>query len=243
MIKLSEKLHFGKHLRLLHFKRFLDRLNITPSTILDAGCGDGTFSLYLTKKYPQAVITGLDSNQEGIDYLQKSYNGAGNIAFITMDLNNLPSLNVKYDMLIMMDVLEHITDDRSLIKSCFDRLNKNGSFVLHVPNKDFDKEGKYGLRRFRKEKQVHHEHIRNGYSKSELFEMFRSAGFKNIHLEYTVGPISMFAHTIFEFYRGHNYLLYFLLHPVMMILAHIDILIYADRLNNGGGLILVAEKQ
>lgn len=188
------------------------------------------------------MVTALDVDRSKIEYLQLLNKDNNKIDFIFHDLNDLPSLNLTPDLIIMIDVLEHIEGDKKLLQACHNQLNKNRIIILHVPCNDFDPHGRFGLRKFKLKKQAHAEHERDGYSKNELQEMLSESGFRNIRIHYTAGTLSMFAHTIFEFYRGHNYLFYSFLHPIMMSIVYVDLLSNGDNIKHGGGIISSGEK-
>ena len=70
---------------------------ISPSRILDLGCGPGNSSKALKDKFPNAKLTGADNSDEMLAKARKSY---PDIEFINLDANgDLNEINEKFDML------------------------------------------------------------------------------------------------------------------------------------------------
>ncbi len=93
-------------------------------SVLDIGCGDGYFDRGLLARFPEIrTLYGLDI------YLKRSYDdGRGHY------INNPDDLpGEKFDLILMMDVLEHIEDDKAYIQTVKEHLNDNGVIVLTVP--------------------------------------------------------------------------------------------------------------
>jgi len=75
----------------------LTKLDISGN-VLDIGCGDSYFDFQLLKQCPNLNIYGVDIN------LEKEFDEKNIHAYNSLD--HLP--NIKFDFIIMMDVLEHI---------------------------------------------------------------------------------------------------------------------------------------
>lgn len=96
------------------------------ATILDAGCGTG-FLLQELQKTSQAW--GVDSSQEALNYccqrgLQDIKKG---------DILALPFENNSFEVVLLLDVLEHIEDDNRALKEVYRVLKKEGFAIIFVP--------------------------------------------------------------------------------------------------------------
>ena len=96
--------------------------------ILDVGCNDGYFGKFDKKN----VYYGIDYSREAIFEAKKKYK---DISFY--DLNSLRKLpwNIKFDVIIFADVLEHIVyPDKVLSFFIKNYLKKNGEIIISLPN-------------------------------------------------------------------------------------------------------------
>ncbi|MFC1807241.1 class I SAM-dependent methyltransferase [Candidatus Omnitrophota bacterium] len=97
--------------------------------LLDIGCGTGWF-LEVAKEcefdvYGQELGKGLanwTSERLGIRIFNKSISGL--------------STEIKFDVITMFDLLEHVSDPLQLILNCKNLLNKDGIIVVFTPNFD-----------------------------------------------------------------------------------------------------------
>lgn len=114
---------------------FFDFLNGCRN-ILDAGCGNGDLLLQLCSKYPEKAFFGVDIMPNGIENaLEKTRQiGASNLSF---EVRNLESpncdLDEQFDMVISHEVIEHLVDPMSYIKSINRLLKPGGYLVLVAP--------------------------------------------------------------------------------------------------------------
>jgi 2-polyprenyl-3-methyl-5-hydroxy-6-metoxy-1,4-benzoquinol methylase len=95
--------------------------------ILDFGCGQGAFSQRLVDK--GMIVDGCDINT---DQIKAKVNKK-----ITFDLNteiNPGLFSDQYDMLIALEILEHLRDPWKYLNDCLTLLKDNGIVVLSTPN-------------------------------------------------------------------------------------------------------------
>jgi len=97
------------------------------STVLDIGCGTGS-NLKLLRAERLNVI-GLDSSFYALSLAKRN----SEYALINGDLNRLPIRSESIGLIIAMDTLEHLEDDRRGVRECFQALKGGGILVLTVP--------------------------------------------------------------------------------------------------------------
>ncbi len=170
--------HIRRELRLLKKEGF------DPAAIADAGSGFGQYVYYLAREFPGARITGLDIKQEQVDDCNRFFSttGYGNtVSFRYADLTRL-DIHKEFDLVLSVDVMEHIEDDRTVFQRIYKGLKPGGFLLISTPS---DQGGS----------DVHHdhdasfidEHVRDGYGVEEMDEKLRKAGFSDIHIRYAYG--------------------------------------------------------
>lgn len=153
---------------------------IMPSAqavIMEIGCSSGFLIRDLAKSFPEAVIVGADVVKEPLYRLAKTLPG---IPLIRFDLLQNPLPDQSIDVLIMLNVLEHIEDDVMALQKAFNLLKPGGALIIEVPAGPslydaYDAE----LQHFRR------------YSASELQAKLTQAGFKisrKSHLGFVLFP-------------------------------------------------------
>lgn len=174
-------------LRSWHIRRELKKLNregFNPGQITDAGSGFGQYVYYLSKLYPEAVIKGLDIKQEQVDdcnHFFASIKGQEKVNFQYADLTKLEEKEA-WDLVLSVDVMEHIEDDRTVFRHLYKGLRPGGVLLISTPS---DQGGS----------DVHHEHdesfidehVRDGYGVEEIEGKLWEAGFSDIRIKYSYG--------------------------------------------------------
>lgn len=114
----------------------------TPITVLDIGCGTGTFAKIIKEKFPYAKITCLDFAKNMIDVAKEKLNNfSGDVNFLVGDFNDLKIKN-EYDVIVSSFALHHIQTDeekKKLYRNIHFALRDKGAFftadiVLGVNN-------------------------------------------------------------------------------------------------------------
>lgn len=108
---------------------FLKKNKFNIKNFLEIGVGSGDLSKQLIKLYPNG--TGIDLNQDSINKSIENINCA-RINVFKKDFFDLTETN-KYDLIIALEVIEHIKDDISGIKKINSLLKNDGLFIMSVP--------------------------------------------------------------------------------------------------------------
>jgi 2-polyprenyl-3-methyl-5-hydroxy-6-metoxy-1,4-benzoquinol methylase len=101
-------------------------------SILDVGCGSG-FAVTRFLGGAQDEVLGIDMYEPNIAYATRSYAGAG-LRFECRTAESLVSEDSSYDVVVLADVLEHLTDPAPVLKTCRRLLRKDGLLLVTVPN-------------------------------------------------------------------------------------------------------------
>ncbi len=150
-----------------------------PLGILDAGAGFGQYSYYCLKRFPCAEILALEINSghvdSGNDFAGKIR--AGRLKFKKQDITTLSGTRI-FDLILSVDVLEHIENDSDLLERFSRALTKNGRLIVSTPSV---------YRRHTDDGVFVGEHFREGYSEEDIRQKFEKAGLQVDRLVYSYG--------------------------------------------------------
>jgi ubiquinone/menaquinone biosynthesis C-methylase UbiE len=102
----------------------------TPKKILDYGCGQGRYITELRKIFPLADISGCDVSDKGM--VIAGTNNPG-VSFIGMDSESIDCLDESFDLVISIEVLEHVGDVRKAIQEIVRVLRPGGTALITTP--------------------------------------------------------------------------------------------------------------
>ncbi len=94
-----------------HLERFMqaytDALAATqPSSVLDAGCGEGYATDFMARRLPRAAFTGVDVNPDALAFARAHFGGAAR--YCEGSLYALPFEQDAFDAVVCSEVLEHL---------------------------------------------------------------------------------------------------------------------------------------
>ncbi|MBP9221812.1 MAG: class I SAM-dependent methyltransferase, partial [Chitinophagales bacterium] len=77
--------------------------------ILELGCGWGSLTMYMAKKFPQAQITGVSNSASQKTYIDDCCRERGltNVTILTADMNVFETEN-KFDRVVSVEMFEHM---------------------------------------------------------------------------------------------------------------------------------------
>jgi 2-polyprenyl-3-methyl-5-hydroxy-6-metoxy-1,4-benzoquinol methylase len=98
--------------------------------ILDLGCGNGSFGNVLNQLGYDVV--GVEESESGIAIAQQQY---PDCKFIEASIYDLPysQLKSEFDVVISVEVIEHLFDPKQLVRSAEKCLKPGGSIILTTP--------------------------------------------------------------------------------------------------------------
>lgn len=101
--------------------------------ILELGCGWGSLTLYMAKKFPNAEITAVSNSKTQREHIEFQVQRLGykNVKVITCDMNNL-HLEEKFDRAISVEMFEHMRNYKTLLEKISGFLNAGGKLFVHV---------------------------------------------------------------------------------------------------------------
>lgn len=241
-------------LRTWHVKKALKewgKTHIGVTQILDAGMGFGQYSYWMASHNKQWRVHGVDVKEEQIADCKAFFTkvGLSNASFGYADLVQFKHPSA-YDLIVSVDVMEHILEDDQVFKNFFGSLKPGGMLLVSTPS---DQGGS----------DVHHhdheddgsgsfigEHVRDGYNIQAIQQQLTSAGFSSTSAKYTYGcpgkiswklsmkyPILMLnASKLLLIVLPFYYLVVF---PFALVLNYIDV---RAKHKSGTGLLVTAIK-
>jgi len=238
-------------LRTWHVKKALKRIRKelpAEANILDAGSGMGQYSWRMSSLGKKWKITGIDINNDEVKDCNDFFRKAGlseRVNFRNSDLTCFVEPE-KYDLILSVDVMEHIPDDQQVFRNFHTSLRDNGLLLISTPSD----QGGSDVHSDEDESFIG-EHVRNGYGLNEIKSKLFSAGFNSVNASYTYGkpgniswqmsmkyPVKMinmskFFYLILPFY-------YLAVFPLSLILNIFDVHLKHRR---GTGLLVTAGKK
>jgi 2-polyprenyl-3-methyl-5-hydroxy-6-metoxy-1,4-benzoquinol methylase len=99
---------------------------IDKTTLVDIGCGRGTWLDALHDSFGKLKLFGIEPNAD--DCMKEKYN------IISALIEDLDGFQNKFDVCSMMSLVEHIHNPRKVFEKCYEILKKDGIVFLTVPN-------------------------------------------------------------------------------------------------------------
>ncbi len=147
--------------------------------ILEVGSSSGVHSSYLAKK--RAKVFGFDLKKKLVYYSKKVVHRSKNgltPSFLVANAEDIPFKDGTFDKVISVDVLEHVENDRKALEEIGRVLKPHGYIVIHVPLDVRFHISPLKLSRARaKKEEIGLDHVRDGYIREDLEDIFRSSGF------------------------------------------------------------------
>jgi len=176
-------------LRAWHVHAALHRLLDTwprdrPIRVLDAGTGFGQYADYIARTWPNAQILAVDVKEDYLDNARRYFASTSyreRVQFAVEDLTDLKAEG-PFDLILSVDVMEHIEDDRGVFRHFERVLAPGGYVVINTPSdqggSDVQGEG---------DESFISEHVRDGYNRDELISKLHAAGLAVQDARYTYG--------------------------------------------------------
>lgn len=208
----------GFQIRFLYFENVLNRyIKKPPAKILDAGAGIGSQVFWLMHQYPKAAIFGVDVDKNKLTQA-KNFIKAKKVHFGYADISKNVQGKNSYDLIVNIDVLEHIKNYKVVLKNFYDLLKKGGYVYIHTPQPN-------QKRIFKQFEKWHHEdHVREGYSPTLLKKELEKAGFQVVIAKETFGFFGKLAWELNHFALSKSFIFAGITFPFLFLLAKADLL-------------------
>lgn len=124
-----EKFIKGRTLPAIDLANRLEALS--PTSILDLGCGPGNSTKVLKDKFPNARIVGADNSEEMLSKAKELY---PNIEFIHLDANgDLQEISEQFNIVFSNACIQWLPNHRGLLPKLMELIKPNGTLAVQIP--------------------------------------------------------------------------------------------------------------
>lgn len=103
------------------------------STVMDIGCGNGATSEWLKSKKSDTFIIGIEYNEDEASAAELKLDKV-QVSDLNSEMPKIDQYLGKVDLLLMLDILEHLQDPWSRLKSFRAVLSPQGIVIASIPN-------------------------------------------------------------------------------------------------------------
>ncbi len=226
-------------------KKWKSATNGKGAQILDAGSGFGQYTYYLSGEKKNNILA-VDVKDEQVADCNRFFQqiGRDNVSFEVADLTEFQKPDT-YDLILSVDVMEHILEDVLVFKNFCASLKKGGMLLISTPSDQGGSDVHEGS-----DSSFIEEHVRDGYNVKDIEDKLLSAGFSRADVRYSYGapgkiawklsmkyPILMLGSSKLFFIILPFY--YLITYPVSFVLNYFDMTM---KHPTGTGLIVKAWK-
>lgn len=206
--------YYANHIT--RYKFAVDRLkDKAVANLLDAACGVGYGSEYLSKNLSTSKVTAIDRSGEALSVANDHFKN-DKVTFLEDDCHTLQAASAfaPFDAIVSFETLEHLPSPEKFLKSCYTNLKPGGTFIVSTPNQIIS--GPEG-----RDWQYHEKE----YTPDELLELLKESGFTEVELygqrltalgkfreqmraEFNTlysNPFIRFGRSIQKMFRGHKF--------------------------------------
>jgi 2-polyprenyl-3-methyl-5-hydroxy-6-metoxy-1,4-benzoquinol methylase len=177
--------HFRE--RAAYWMIYLLKHLLPPATVIEIGCGVGTFSYWL--KHLGFTVTATELDPAWRSFIRKKLD----IDVSDYQLSRSPENSARYDAVIMLDVFEHLSNPLDITAALCKELKEDGIVMLQMPQVPIDAD--YSRLLEQKASFLRYlspgEHVRL-YTKQAAQRMFTRAGFRHMVFYPSIFPDDMF---------------------------------------------------
>lgn len=101
--------------------------------ILELGCGWGSLSLFLAKKYPNSQITAVSNSNSQREHIEQeiAQHGLKNLTIHTCDINHF-EVKETFDRVLSIEMFEHMRNYQELLEKVSSWVSPGGKLFVHI---------------------------------------------------------------------------------------------------------------
>jgi 2-polyprenyl-3-methyl-5-hydroxy-6-metoxy-1,4-benzoquinol methylase len=232
----------GTHARIRNARvlNALSGLDLDGCRILDVGSGHGYVLFHLARRFPTSRIHGIELDGQQVDEANRTAQALGlapRLSFQQGTFHDLPEAPA-YDLVISIDVLEHVPDDEGMLRRIATVLRPGGRLVLHVPLRHQLQKRVFPVFR----NHTVDDHVRDEYLPEEIRQKVEAAGLSVQKMEAGFGfwgELSFELNNLFWGSRLVRNLTALLTLPASLVMGYMDA---SAHLQEGNSILLIARR-
>lgn len=176
--------------RWLWLRRKLPR-TANHETLVDIGCGTGGFAIGAARRGYRALGLTWSATDQAVAAERANLCGIGHARFDVQDVRYLETrgdLRGSFDIAVCCENIEHILDDRKLLKNIGELLKPGGHLLLTAPFYFGNEPSALGLGPYPEVENG--AHVRRGYSPAMLHELCEQADLRCEDISFCTGIVS-----------------------------------------------------
>lgn len=199
-----------------------------PQTIIDAGSGNGLYTLELAAQ--GFSVHGIELDQDKVSRVERYASEANmlNASLQRADLTDSTQVTRQADLVVCSDVLEHIPNDVKAVTTLRAIVRPGGILLVTVPR----------VSSFAARVENSYDHVRVGYTEKQLQTLLTNHGFRVLKCRQFFKAFGRSAWAVDRGLRRYRMLKALLFWP-LFLWARLDRLISDDE--NAGGIFMVAQ--
>jgi 2-polyprenyl-3-methyl-5-hydroxy-6-metoxy-1,4-benzoquinol methylase len=214
-------------------------LDLNQARILDIGCGHGYALFWLSQRFPSARLEGVEIDPVQVAECQQAAeaNGYTHLQFKEGTFQDINEQSA-YDLIITIDVLEHVPDDSGMLRKMANILRPGGTALIHVPLRHQLQRRIFSVYN----KHTVHDHVRDEYLPDEIRMKVEQAGLTVVKLEYGFGvwgELSFELNNLFWTNRALRNITALCTFPASLISGYIDT---RSKPARGNSILIVARR-
>jgi SAM-dependent methyltransferase len=197
---------------------------LNRETLLDVGCGTGAFSIAAAKRGYHCLGLSWDQSDLEVARARAMICRAPAATFRICDIRQLDQqveLMGKFDFAICCENIEHVLDDRRLVLALLGCLKPGGRLLLTSPNYHYRAVTRGDLGPFEQEELGWH--VRRGYSRGQLLDLFHDTGFIVEDISFCSGWVSQKCTGFLRLFDGRPFVIGWIITlPVRFLIPALD---------------------
>lgn len=106
-----------------------EKINAKEMTVLDAGCGTGRWSIYISRKVK--TVYAIDPSKAIFSAAELTKN-ISNINLVNCSIDDMPFENDSFDIVFSLGVLHHIPDTKMALNDLVNKIKPGGYCLLYL---------------------------------------------------------------------------------------------------------------